>query len=158
MAKSKNHPLERLKYHISGAIERGETQAIECIPATIPTLWERKRKMRFGKKTIQEAETVKSKFNLGEKFGLCLDIREAVRLAKEHHSIQEAKCCYEISTARITREKNIENRITTIAEQYDLGVHFDGDPRGFTVKLHAKDNSVWNTWGGAETGYGIGLK
>jgi len=35
---------------------------------------------------------------------------------------------------------------------------FPGDPRGFTVKLHAPNGQVFNTWGGAETGYGIGDK
>lgn len=30
-----------------------------------------------------------------------------------------------------------------------------GDPRGYCLKLHLPDGS-WNTWGGKETGYGIG--
>jgi hypothetical protein len=31
---------------------------------------------------------------------------------------------------------------------------FGGDPRGYTVKVHLP-NHAYNTWGGAESGYGV---
>lgn len=34
--KSKSSPLARLQHHVTGAIERGEAQAIEGIPASVP--------------------------------------------------------------------------------------------------------------------------
>jgi hypothetical protein len=53
-------------------------------------------------------------------------------------------------------EKNLETRIGDIATKYGLKAEFTGDPRGYVVKLHTSDNSVHNTAGGSEAGYGIG--
>jgi hypothetical protein len=51
-------PLERLRHHVSGAIERGEKQAIAGIPATrIPTDYEyRMREAQLFRKDIQDVE------------------------------------------------------------------------------------------------------
>ena len=51
-------PLERLRYHVSGAIERGEKQAIAGIPTTrIPTDYEyRMREAQLFRKDIQDVE------------------------------------------------------------------------------------------------------
>lgn len=44
-----------------------------------------------------------------------------------------------------------------IADKYgiDCAAEVTGDPRGYCLKLHLPDGS-YNTWGGKESGYGIG--
>lgn len=88
------------------------------------------------------------------------DIQHLVKLAKQHHSLAEHDCNRGLTDAEKETEQSIENTMRELAKKYGFGIHFDGDPRGFTVKLHAPrgQEPVWNTWGGAETGYGIGDK
>jgi hypothetical protein len=55
------------------------------------------------------------------------------------------------------RETKIETTIKNLIEQvHGLRVEFSGDPRGFCVKLHLANGRLYNTWGGSESGYGIG--
>lgn len=115
--------------------------------------------MRVGKKTQAEALEAARKLGVAEQHGLAgIDsMTRIVQLAKQHHTMQERACNGEMTDAHETRLLNIENEIAERAGALGLKAHFDGDPRGFTVKLHAA-NGAYNTWGGKETGYGIGDK
>lgn len=78
------------------------------------------------------------------------------RLAREHNLFAEIECNQSLTVLQKERVIEIENEIRKILSRYDsIKVHFDYDPRGFTVKIHTKDKD-YNTWGGAETGFGIG--
>lgn len=121
--------------------------------------------MRHGKDTLHQANCLiesMRKYKVEQfhvdVFGLAdrSEIQDLVRLAKEYHKIQEHDCNGTKTPRMESRESNIETEIKTITTKFGLKVHFDGDPRGFCVKLHAPKNDVWNTWGGADTGYGIG--
>jgi hypothetical protein len=57
--------------------------------------------------------------------------------------------------ARIERqETQIERRITEICAELGIKPDFQGDPRGYTVKVHLP-TGVYNTWGGQESGFGV---
>ena len=43
-----------------------------------------------------------------------------------------------------------------MGEEYGLKFEIDGDPRGFAIKLKTPKTGRYNTWGGRETGWGIG--
>lgn len=124
--------------------------------------------MRHGKETIKEANAlIESMRRAGvpafqtDVFGLLgrAEIQDMINKAKRHHTLQERYCSEEMSDETRERcegkEKGLERDIREIAAKFGLTAHFDGDPRGFTVKLHAPKQKVGNTWGGAETGYGI---
>jgi hypothetical protein len=125
--------------------------------------------MRHSKNTIKEANAlIESMRKAGvpafdvNKFGLRGRelVQDMVNKAKRHHTLQE-RFCSEDMPERIrkhceAKEAGLEADIRAIAAGFGLKVKFDGDPRGFTVKLHAPKGTVWDTWGGAETGYGIG--
>lgn len=83
-------------------------------------------------------------------------IQRMVKLAKEYCTLQERRCNGELYKTIDARETSLERRILDIAVRFDLKVEFSGDPRGFCVKLHAPSKDVYNTWGGKESGYGIG--
>lgn len=89
-------------------------------------------------------------------------VQDMVNLAKRHHTLAERFCSEEMTPETQARceakEKGIEAELRTLAKRFGLRVHFDGDPRGFTVKLHAPSGEAHNTWGGSEVGYGIGVK
>ena len=55
-----------------------------------------------------------------------------------------------------TRDK-LRARIKTIAAKHGVNLIADvtGDPRGYCLKLYLPDES-YNTWGGKESGFGIG--
>ena len=52
------------------------------------------------------------------------------------------------------REGQIERRITAICAELGLSPNFQGDPRGYTVKV-ALPNGAYNTMGGREDGWGV---
>jgi hypothetical protein len=54
------------------------------------------------------------------------------------------------------REAKIEDSVRKIGVTYGLQFHFDGDPRGFVLKMKTPKSGRYNTWGGRETGWGIG--
>ncbi len=93
------------------------------------------------------------------------EIEVLIRHAKALHHIAERQCSEEMSDEEVTkvnkREANIEKQILEIVSirnqrQGDrVAVGFDGDPRGYVVKLHLPDGR-YNTWGGKEVGWGIG--
>lgn len=115
--------------------------------------------MRYGKKTRIEADKAARAFKLPETWGLesITDMQEVVRLAKMHHTIQEHHCNGTCSPRNETKEANIEKKITGILAKYGLKARFDGDPRGYTVKILGPCKT-YNTWGGPEYGYGVGDK
>jgi hypothetical protein len=51
----------------------------------------------------------------------------------------------------------LRERLITIAKKHGANIVADvtGDPRGYCLKLHLPDGS-YNTWGGRESGFGIG--
>lgn len=83
-----------------------------------------------------------------------------VLLARRHGKYQEQWCSVEMSDSQANlleiAEQKAEKEMSEIAKKLGLRIHFDGDPRGFTVKLHTPSGNVHNTWGGEEIGYGIG--
>lgn len=84
------------------------------------------------------------------------DSETLVRHARRYNKLQEDHCNYGLTPEQEQTEAKIEKRVEIIAARYGLKVEFTGDPRGYCTKLHAPDESVFNTWGGRETGYGIG--
>lgn len=121
--------------------------------------------MRHGKDTVNQANNLIEAMRKGGVIGFHQDIfgsvarkdvQDMVRKAKEYHRIQEHDCNGTKTDRMTTRESNLEIEIKVIANKYGLSVHFDGDPRGYCVKLHTPSQDVYNTLGGPESGYGIG--
>lgn len=56
---------------------------------------------------------------------------------------------------RAASERETERRILAIAETIGARVKLGGDPRGFTVKLMMPKTGAYNSWGGAEEGFGV---
>lgn len=116
---------------------------------------------KVGKATKLEARKAVQAFGLGETHGLeaYTLMEQIIKHAKYHHSIQEHHCNGTVTPALETKEKTYEKRISEYAEKLGIKAVFDGDPRGYTVKLHAKDGKgPYNTFGGQEAGYGVGEK
>lgn len=120
--------------------------------------------MKLSKPVRKELEALRSAlyradYNDGDLFApdAVFAMAESIRLAKEYQRIQE-KHCNGVSTEKHERrEAKIEKIITNlIAQLHGLRVEFGGDPRGYTVKLHLANGKLYNTWGGSESGYGIG--
>jgi len=88
------------------------------------------------------------------------DIALLLRHASTCDRINEADCSEEMSARREkqirAQEATAERRIREICAQYPqiVKVEFQGDPRGFPVRLFFKSERS-NTWGGKESGYGI---
>ncbi len=117
--------------------------------------------MRYGKSVRLEAETLRDRMykagvDCPDLFGIGDNLRELVKLSREHCKLVVHQCNGTYTPRMESRERNIEKRVTEIAQSIGLKATFDGDPRGYTVKLHAPKGNFYNTWGGAETGYGIG--
>lgn len=82
-------------------------------------------------------------------------------LASTHRKYCESYCNngnqeqFDKDTARI--EKAINKQIDSLNKQVKqlITVTYQGDPRGYTVKLHFPRTKPFNTWGGVEEGYGV---
>jgi len=78
---------------------------------------------------------------------------ELVELAREHCRLATVDCNQGLNKLQNENRKATESRIREICLLYKLRVGFDGDPRVYTVKLHAPKFDVHNNGFG---GYGIG--
>jgi hypothetical protein len=70
----------------------------------------------------------------------------------EHNALELCNTPNHVDTRDELREQ-----FKAICKRHGIALKADvtGDPRGYCLKLHLPDGS-WNTWGGKETGYGIG--
>lgn len=79
-------------------------------------------------------------------------VAELYRLAKRYHRMCEVACEREQTKQELAAEARIEARIRDAVEPFRLAVTFQGDPRGYCVKVQIPGAS--NTWGNG--GWGIG--
>ena len=91
----------------------------------------------------------------GEVGSRCLGLMRAAHALHRHY---ENACNRE----RLKCEEQDEERVEALVREHckALGIRatFNGDPRGYPVKVHFTyhPHGVYNTWGGAEDGWGIG--
>ena len=78
---------------------------------------------------------------------------ELLRLADRLQRYAEAACNYQLTPAQEARIAKLEARVKTICDGWGIGVKFNGDPRGYVVRLLFGER--YNTWGGKEEGWGI---
>ena len=95
--------------------------------------------------------------------------RALVRHAKALHRLYEHRCNRELTLAEQAVEIRHEKAVERLCKTVEIEVRFNGDPRGFPVKLHfggepfayapfaeETGGQPYNTWGGASEGWGIG--
>lgn len=81
----------------------------------------------------------------------CDKIMKCARLAR-HYAV--AACNYELSKRQISRGESNDSKIESLAKVAGFKAITRGDPRGYVVKLLLKSGR-YNTWGGAEHGFGV---
>jgi len=85
--------------------------------------------------------------------------RKLVVAARKLHRSYEISCNRSQTESELTIEAELESFMRVTCKAMAVDVKFNGDPRGFPVKLHfgpTPESQPGNTWGGAEDGYGIG--
>lgn len=123
-----------------------------------------KQYARISKKTKQEASMLIDRarrsgvgsfaddvFGLGNR----REIESLVRMAVSHCRLQERSCNGPLSKSQERMERFLESHISLTASKYGLTCRFDGDPRGYTVKLFHPSRDVMksfhNTFGGIDS-------
>lgn len=81
----------------------------------------------------------------------CAVVRDAARL----QSLAVAECNAELTPRQKANQAGAERRLRAALEPLGVRVDVDGDPRGYVVKLHHSALPP-NTWGGKESGHGLG--
>ena len=73
-------------------------------------------------------------------------------LACEHNATELCN-----TTDHVDTRDELRTRLEAVAAKHNIDLKADvtGDPRGYCLKLHLPDES-YNTWGGKESGFGIG--
>lgn len=86
--------------------------------------------------------------------------RLAVQYAKEIHKysrrlsvLAEIECNREVTERERREEERLQKRVNALLKPYDLRARFEGDPRGYVVKIQGLPG---NTWGGDSEGFGVG--
>jgi hypothetical protein len=84
------------------------------------------------------------------------DAAEIRRAAERLASLAEADCNRGLSAREEAKEGRLREQIAAlVAEGYDgMTARFGGDPRGYVVALVCRDGEH-NSWGGAESGWGV---
>lgn len=77
-----------------------------------------------------------------------------LELSRQYEKIQVTECNRELTNLERNKEERVKEQLKEIGKMCMLPLKFNGDPRGYTVKCFFFDGS-YNTWGGAEEGYGI---
>ncbi len=78
---------------------------------------------------------------------------ELIALARRLDRYNEIECNYGLTEHQQANIKRLKAEVRDLLPS-TIGVTFDGDPRGFAIKLHFS-SGAYNTWGGRETGWGI---
>lgn len=118
------------------------------------------RKRRYiGSKTLKALTAVYEAFEglpIDDEINAC----ERVQIAKDSvalHTLSEANCNGELSKYQESRERAIMERFKSFEQRHasnDYTFLFDGDPRGYVVKVVRRDGR-FNSYGGPEHGMGI---
>lgn len=83
-------------------------------------------------------------------FALSFDL---LALARRLNRYNEVECNYGLTERQQKNVERLEKRVRELLPP-QVGVTFNGDPRGYAVKLHFA-SGVYNTWGGKSEGWGI---
>jgi len=75
---------------------------------------------------------------------------ELLALARRLNRYNETECNYGLSERQQKNVERLEKRVREMLPP-QVGVTFNGDPRGYAVKLHFA-SGVYNTWGGKTWG------
>lgn len=86
--------------------------------------------------------------------------RLLMRHGATYERLAEVECSVELSeqqAARLERrqqqlEQRMRKLVARLGERFDI--NFNGDPRGYTVKIKLPTKR-YNTWGGEELGWGV---
>ena len=81
--------------------------------------------------------------------------------ARVLHRLAERECnddrTPDVQAADEKKDEKYSRRVRETLKPFGVSVRFNGDPRGYPVKLFfTYHERIYNTWGGAEEGYGIG--
>lgn len=81
--------------------------------------------------------------------------RLVLRNAATVQRLAVKECNEELTASDRRRDQLAQARIRALVEPHGIKPRFGGDPRGYCVKLLLPKTKKWNTWGGAEEGYGV---
>jgi hypothetical protein len=80
------------------------------------------------------------------------DLDLLMRLAKRHGKLAEREC--NVGDVSDKTWERLEAKIRAVCAEIGCEVKLGGDPRGYTVKVIVPSGR-YNTWGGAEDGWGV---
>ncbi len=83
-------------------------------------------------------------------------VDELYTLAKRADHYNEMRCNVEMTDQQEARADRIDARMVALVASIGLTGTPNGDPRGFAFYVHLPKTGRYNSWGGAETGWGIG--
>ena len=81
-------------------------------------------------------------------------IIELLSIADRLNHYNETECNYGLTECQQKLVERLEERARVLTAALGVGIKFNGDPRGFAVKLMLPSGD-FNTWGGKEEGWGI---
>lgn len=88
-------------------------------------------------------------------YEVCLDAAKLRSMARSLRRLFEYQCSDErFGDHEEKRIEVLKKASVNLLEKYGLSCTINADPRGYSIYIHFPDKSS-NTWGGAETGWGI---
>lgn len=82
------------------------------------------------------------------------DVVNLFSIADRLHKYAETACNFSLTDRQEKRVDALEKRAIAHAAALGVTLKFNGDPRGYAVKVMLP-NGDYNTWGGKEEGWGI---
>lgn len=82
--------------------------------------------------------------------------RRMRRLGFAAHRLAETACNRELTRAESARDAQLDGEFKALCAEIGAKAHISGDPRGHVYHVILPgDNAPYNTWGGAERGWGV---
>lgn len=78
-----------------------------------------------------------------------------LQMTHEYQLLAVKACNEELSEKDKRRELEIEKWLSERGSYLGIVFTFNGDPRGYTIKMKTPRSGKYNTWGGAEVGWGV---
>lgn len=82
------------------------------------------------------------------------DVRRLLRLAAGYHRLAVEACNRQLTEREMARQAKLRESLEAWGWDFGATICCDGDPRGYVVKIMLP-SGIYNTWGGAEEGWGV---
>lgn len=82
------------------------------------------------------------------------EVEKMLQLARGMQRLATEECNRQLTEREQARQERLKLAVHAMAKSWGIVAHVGDDPRGYCIKLMLP-SGTYNTWGGAECGWGV---